>query len=331
MVRRRFRAPMVGAALAGCLVMAAGCSTGGGSGLSAPGDLEKTNLTVAAVPSLDSAALYIAEQRGYFSDVGLHVTIVPAISGKTVVSQQEAGRIDVSIGAYVSYILANADQRGTFRILAPGSVIQPATQQILVPADSAISTVSQLQGKTVAVNVTGGIGALMVQSVLSDSAIANPTQAVTYKAIPFPQMAQALKRHAVDAAYVPEPFITEAEEQSGAVPLADVDQGASQDLPVEGYFVTAAWLKRDPHTAAAFQAAILKAQAVAATQPQAVQRGVAKFAFTSPAVAAIASQPQFPTQNNPLLIQRLANLMLQLGQLGQRYGTNAMFNGVPKG
>jgi NitT/TauT family transport system substrate-binding protein len=332
MAGRRFRVPLAGAVLAGCLVMA-GCSTGGGSGLSAPGNLEKTNLTVAAVPALDSAGVYIAQMRGYFADVGLHVTIVPAVSGADVIAQQESGKVDASSGNYVSYILADANAKhpANLRIIAPGSVMQPNNQMIMVPADSKIQTVSQLQNQTVAVNAPDNIGTLLVESVLSDSAIANPTTAVTFKTMPFQDMATALARHQVAAAWMPEPFVSQAEQQVGAVPLADADQGLSQNLPIAGYVVTAAWLKKYPHTAAAFQAAIEKAQAVAATDPAAVEQGMAKFAGAPAGTAAIAAQPEFPTASNPLLIQRLADLMLTPSALlQQQFQTSVMFQGVPK-
>jgi NitT/TauT family transport system substrate-binding protein len=324
MIHWRFRAPLVAAALAGGLVIA-GCSSGGGSGLTAPGNLEKTNLTVAAVPALDSAALYIAQQRGYFADEGLHVTILPAISSKTVIAQQAAGKLDVTVGNYVSYILAQVNKQADLQIIAPGSVMQPNTQEILVPANSPIQTVSQLQGKTVGVNVTGNIGTLLVESVLADSAINNVTQAVHFKAVPFPKMSAELRNHQLDAAWLPEPFVTQAEEQAGAMPLADADQGASQNIPVTGYVVTKAWAKKYPHTLAAFRAAILKAQAVAAAHPGAVQSGMEKFAGTSAQDAAIAAAPQYPTQNSQALIQRLAALMLNFGMLNQKFDVSTMF------
>ena len=327
MIRWRFQAPLIGAALAGCLV-AAGCSTGGTSS-AAPGNLEKTNLVVEAVPALDSAAVYIAEQRGLFAAEGLHVTVLPAISSKTVIQQQEAGKFDVSVGNYVSYILADAAQSPksptSLQIIAPGSVMQPGTQEIVVPAGSPIQTISQLQGKTIGVNVSGNIGTLLVESVLADSAITNPTQAVHFKAIPFPEMAVALKRHQVDAAWLPEPFITQAEEVAGAVPLADADQGASQGIPITGYVVTKAWAKKYPHTLAAFRAAIMKAQSIAATDPGAVQSGMHQFAGTPARDAAIAVAPQYPTANSQALIGRLASLMLAFGMLNQKFNVSSMF------
>ena len=42
------------------------------------------------------------------------------------------------------------------------------------------------------------------------------------------------------AAIMPEPFASLAEQQFGAVPLADLNQGATSDFPIEGYVVTKA-------------------------------------------------------------------------------------------
>src|ERR1039458_8026394 len=91
---RRFRGLPVAGAIAVAALLAPACSSGGGT--AAPAGLEKTNLTVAAVPALDSAGLYIAQQRGLFAAEGLHVTIVPAISSATVIAAQLAGKYDVT-------------------------------------------------------------------------------------------------------------------------------------------------------------------------------------------------------------------------------------------
>ncbi len=315
------RRPLAGlAAMVGLGLLAAGCSGGGSA---APAGLEKTNLTVAAVPALDSAGLYIAKDRGLFAAEGLNVTILPAISGATTIGSQLAGKFDVTVGNYVSYISENTtDSHANFRVLAPGSIMQADNQEILVPRNSPISTVADLAGKTIAVNVRNNIGTLLISSVLSDNAVqVNKSQFVP---IPFPDMARAMAERKVDAAWLPEPFVTQAEEDTGAVPLADANQGSSQNLPISGYMVTANWLKKYPNTAAAFRTAILKAQAIAATDPGAVQQGMEKFAGSRPVVAAIADSPEYPTQQNAVLLQRLASLMLNFGMLQQAYNVNQM-------
>ena len=64
----------------------------------------------------------------------------------------------------------------------------------------------------------------------------------------FPAMPAELKASAFDAAVFAEPFGSIAEESEGAVPLADLDQGATTSFPVEGYVVTKQWARKYPRT-----------------------------------------------------------------------------------
>jgi len=323
MSRLSRRRPFAGlAALVGLGLLAAGCSGGGSA---APTGLEKTNLTVAAVPATDSAGLYIAQERGLFAAEGLRVTILPATSGATAIGGQLKGTLDVTVGNYVSYIRQNAyhPKEDQFRALAAGSIMQAGNQEIMVPSNSKITTVSKLAGQKIAVNVKENIGTLLVSSVLADNAVQVPTPG-DFVAIPFPEMTNALASGTVAAAWMPQPFVTEAEEKIGAVPLADSNQGHSENMPISGYMVTASWLKANPNTAAAFRKAIVKAQAIAAIDPAAVEQGMHRFASTPLSAAAIADVPEFPTQQNAQLLQRLSNLMLNFGMLPQNYDVSQM-------
>ncbi len=66
-------------------ILAAGCSSRGGdapASAAAPAP-EEANITVAAIPAVDLAGLYIAQDRGLFARQGLHVTIEPIPSSQT--------------------------------------------------------------------------------------------------------------------------------------------------------------------------------------------------------------------------------------------------------
>ena len=76
-------------------------------------------------------------------------------------------------------------------------------------------------------------------------------------------MGAALAARRVDAAFLIEPYLTQAETRAGDVPLFDIDQGATQDFPLTGYVVTDAWLAKYPRTAAAFTRALGKGQPAA--------------------------------------------------------------------
>jgi NitT/TauT family transport system substrate-binding protein len=317
-MKRRFFALSVAVVVTASL--AAGCSSTNGSGSSG---VELHNLTVAAVPAADSAGVYIAKQDGLFAAEGLNVTIVPAISSATVINAQMAGKYAVTSGNYVSYILANAKQHADFRILAAGSIMQPHVQDLMIPGNSSIRSLQQLKGKTIALNVTNGIGQLLVSALLTANQI-SPTQ-VHFVPVDFPVMGQALKRHEVAAAFMPGPFATGAEEQFGAEPLADLDQGAVTSLPISGYVVTQTWLNKYPKTAAAFRKAIIEGQRIADTDPGAVEKAMVTFSkgVTSMAAAVMAS-PTFPLDTDGVLIQRVADLMQEFGLLKQRYTISPM-------
>ena len=62
--------------------------------------------------------------------MGLHVKVVPIVSAEAAVGGQLRGTYDVTLGNYVSYIEADAEQHADLRIIAEGSVIQPGNQEI---------------------------------------------------------------------------------------------------------------------------------------------------------------------------------------------------------
>jgi NitT/TauT family transport system substrate-binding protein len=319
----RVRVVCVAAALAAGL-LATGCSGSGGSG--AVGGLEKTNLVVAAVPAMDSAGLYIAQQRGFFAQEGLHVTIVPAISSTDVINQQLDGKYDVTAGAYPSYIVADEKHQANLKVLVAGSNMAPNVQEIVVPPGSKITKMSQLSGQTITLNALGNIGQLLVTSMLQDNAVNGTPK---FNVQPFPKMGKLLAEHKLTAAWLPEPFISLYEEQYGVQPLADANQGAAESLPIEGYVVTQSWLNKYPHTAEAFKIAMEKAQAVAAANLNEVQQSMTAFAKVPKLAASVLPSPGFPldTQAGPL--QRVISLMVDLRLLGEGYNAENLIAKIP--
>lgn len=306
-------------AVAGTAALAAGC--GGATGSQAPAP-EKKTITVGVVPATDTAGLYIAQQLGYFAAAGLQVKIVNIVSAEDAISAQLAGKYDVTLGNYVSYVQADAEQHADLRILDEGSVIQPADQEIVTAPGSRITSLAGLKGKTLAVNVTGNIGNILIGSALAERGL--PLSAVKLVAIPFPQMTTALKKHKVDAAWMPEPFLSGAEQQVGAQPIYDLDQGASEGLPIVGYAVTRTWQQKYPGTAAAFSSALEKGQLLADTGHTAVEHAVEDFLGVPPLTAAVMALPDYPLGVDKVRLQRIADAMQQFGLLNKPFSVSPM-------
>jgi NitT/TauT family transport system substrate-binding protein len=276
--------------------------------------LEKTSITVAAVPAIDSAGLYIAQQRGFFRQQGLNVTIAPPItSSETAIARQVKGGFDITAGAYPSYI--EADAAGTpMDIIAEGSVVIPNGQELIVPPGSKITSLAALRGRTISVNAPGNIATLLVDSVLEEHHI-NPAS-VHVVTVPFPAVGKALNvAHTIDAAFVPEPFISLYGQLYGDQELVNLAQGATSNFPIEGYVVTKQWAARYPNTLAAFLRALKQGQQVADSNQTVLQTAMEKFANVPAETAAIMGLANFPLTLDPVRLQRVANVMEQFGVL----------------
>jgi NitT/TauT family transport system substrate-binding protein len=250
----RLRVLLATAGVAALAAAAAACGTSSSATTANPAGPEKPNIVVAAVSGEGAGGLYIAQDEGLFKKVGLHVTIQPVTSSSTVIPAMEHGSVDVSSGQYTSYIAVDAAGVGQLRILAAGYALGPHVQEIVVPGHSTITSPAQLKGKTIAVNALNSETTDLLYTALAPYGI-TPAQ-VKPVVIPFPLMPLALAASHVDAAFLIEPFITEAVKEHGVRELADIDTGASASIPISGYAVLASWKKKYPRTAAAFATAI---------------------------------------------------------------------------
>ena len=303
--------------LAAAVIMVLGAGCGGAApGSSTP---EEPDVLVAAIPTVDLASLYIAQDDGLFAQQGLHVTIKKIPSSAAIIADQLKGQVDIGAGSYVGYIAAQASG-AKFRILAEASVLRPGCRELVTGSNSPITTIGDLVGKKIGVNGTNSIGTLLISALLTEHGISPSKVRFVTDQKGFPAMPGQLEAGAWDAAFLAEPYVTIAGEQYGERVLADLDQGATTDFAIDGYVATQAWVHKYPKTAAAFVRAIEEGQALANSEPGAVQAAMAKSDSLPPRVTALMSVPGFPT--GPVdeeRIQREAQVMLQFGVLGTEY------------
>jgi NitT/TauT family transport system substrate-binding protein len=294
-----------------------------------PNGLEKTTLNVAVVPAVDSAGFFVALHDGFFKQQGLTVNYTPAISSNVVIGQQIAGQYDITGGNYVSYIQHYVDNQEPLEIVAEGSVMQEGTQAIYTMPDSRIKTLAELKGHTLGINAPLNINYLLAASVLTENGIRLTQVNFPAQPIPFPHMAAELAAGKIAAAAMPEPFATAAEQQYGAVPLADLNQGATASFPIAGYVTTKAWAQQNPNTLHAFVTALAEGQQLADTSRGAVESAMESLSGprngqVPPIVAAVMAVNIYPTAIDKVRIQRVADVMFQFGLLHSRFDVTPM-------
>jgi NitT/TauT family transport system substrate-binding protein len=300
----------------------AGCGTSGSPGA---GPVEKPDLTVAVVPAITNLGLFLAQTSGFFAAEGLRVKIVNIVSSSTAIAEQRRGTIDVTAGAYVSYIQAQATGGGAvaWHILSEGSLSQQSSQQILIAGDSPVQSLDDLRMGSVGVNIVGNIATLLVDSALASHNI--PVTAVHQKAVPFPHMALALKEGRIVAGWFDEPFLSEAQATIGAQSLYDTGQQPTQEFPISGYIATKAWTRRYPRTAQAFVRAITQGQLLADSSRPATEQAMTHFITgLSAEIASMVTVDSYPVGVDPVRIQRVADVMHEFGLLQRPFDTSVM-------
>lgn len=271
---------------------------------------EKTNLTVAVVPAIDDAGFFIALHKGLFKAQGLNITFVPATSSEAVIAAQVKGRYDITGGNYVSYLQAQESHQADLRIIAEASVMMPGTQAIYTMPGSPIKTLADLEGKTIGVNAPKNVAYLLVASALEQRGI--PVGKVRFDPIPFPSLAGDLHRGIIQAAELPEPFASIAEQGYGLTELADLNLGTAQDFPIAGYVVTKQWARLYPRTLAAFLRALHAGQEIADSNRVAVEQAMEALPApytVSPTTASVVALNTYPLGIDTGQLQRVADAM----------------------
>jgi NitT/TauT family transport system substrate-binding protein len=319
---RQKRIWILAVSLAAALVTAA-CGSSGGSAKPSGRGLEKTHLTVAALPIVDDAPLFLAIKRGYFRQVGL--TVTPKIITQSTLALPDLlhGSVDiVGGGNYVSYLEGQASGTFSLKILVAGTECKAASFGVLALPSSGITSPAKLAGKTIAVNLTNNIQTLTADAMLKADGV-NPAS-VKYVVIPFPDMAAALKAGRVGAISAVEPFLSGAEQALGAKLVLSQCSGSLTSFPLSGYFATAAWTQQNPHTAQAFQRAMAKAQAYADANPAAVRQVLPTYTKVTAAAAQHIELNYFPATLAAAQLQRVADLMHSGGVLKSPFTVQPM-------
>ena len=149
--------------------------------------------------------------------------------------------------------------------------------------------------------------------------------------MPFPGVAMALTapNSHLSASFAPEPFVSLDEAGAGIQELADLDQGFTQDFPIQGYAVTAAWAKKYPNTLLAFTRALAQGQEIADTNRAAVEGAIEQYLGIPKETAAFISLPTFPLGVDPVRLQRVVSAMTRFNLLpqGTKFNMSSMVIG----
>ncbi|MER6180339.1 ABC transporter substrate-binding protein [Streptomyces sp. NPDC001652] len=304
-----------GKAAAAAIALALALTACGDDNDSTSSDGDRRTVTVAALPLVDCAMLYIARDRGLFEKEGLDVRVQQIQQSLQALPALSKGQIDMVASAnYVTYFQAHDKGTLDIRIVAEAIRAAPKMMDVLVPKDSDIKSVADLTGRKLAVNVLNNVQSLTFNEILAEQGA--PGEPV-YRQIPFPQMGAALDKGQVDAVHAVEPYDSAIQDELGARVLVDGASAPVESIPLSGYLTTGKYASGNADALAAFQRALKAAVKIAEADPEAVREVLPTYTKVTEKQADSIDLPVFPATMDAAQIARLTELMKKQGMLSK--------------
>lgn len=246
----RIRYRLIGAVAFSGLTLTA-CGSADNAANDAAGTDELHDVNVGYFPLVHTATVVHADDAGYLEEAGIEAELVQTEGGAAAIPSLISGEVDILYSNYTSILLAA--EQGLPVAMVSGNDVATDDHGIFVPEDSDIEDLTDLEGKSFAVNNLQNIGTVAIYAQLEELGVS--PDSVDLVEMPNPDMAPAAANGNVDAIWQVEPFQT-ISEQSGLQRIGDMFDGPADDMPVGGWVTTKEFAENNPEVIDAFRQAL---------------------------------------------------------------------------
>jgi NitT/TauT family transport system substrate-binding protein len=185
-------------------------------------------LRVGHVPGVPTAAVYLADKRGYFAAEGLEVTLEAFDAGERTIPAVATGQIDVAVGGLSAAIYGAIARGAELKVVAGVSKNEPGytSAAIVVRKDlfdsGAIRDLADLRGRTAGLVAPSTSFAIDAHRGLQTVGLSDAD--VNWVILSFPDQVLALANGAIDIAMLTEPFVARAVQSGAGVRWKGMDE-----------------------------------------------------------------------------------------------------------
>jgi NitT/TauT family transport system substrate-binding protein len=275
-----------------------GCGQGGGSAPE-PAASTPAPLKIGVLPTEDSLPLWVAEDKGYFAEVGLDdVEIVVFQSAQ----ERDAAFVSGAVDAFMGDIIAAANLEdggspGTILTIMLGADQSQGRFGIVVPPKSGVDDVADLAGVPVGTS-SATIQEYVLDGLMEEAGVA-AGQVKKEEVKKVPVRFELLMAGKLEAAALPEPFVALAEQSDAAV-VGD-DTKAERNLSQTILFISDEYLRAPGGTSSgeALQSAWDRAVADINADPNAFRPTLVEQARLPEPLAETYEVNTYPTNQLP--------------------------------
>jgi NitT/TauT family transport system substrate-binding protein len=242
-----------------------------GPSAGAPGRALAT-VTVDTLPIANGFPLDVGIQKGFFEKRGIEIKKVTFQSGNDIILAMANNNGDIGYVGWTPAFIAATSGLDVVTAAASeteGTNVADNWQNLMVKGSSSIRTPQDLAGKTIAVNALKGVGELVIRASLDKLGV--DPYSVKLVPIPFPNMRTALANGQVDAAHMPEPFMSQTMTLDGGRIVLAPGPAIMQFLPNGVYIARGPWARENPALAKNFRLAMNEALVYSQSHPDEIR------------------------------------------------------------
>jgi NitT/TauT family transport system substrate-binding protein len=310
--------PAIALGAVAAILALSGCTDSGAAPTSAPTEDADTGelrpVRVAALPIAETGALWAAMDEGIFEDHGIEVEVVPAQGGAQAIPALLSGDIQFAIGQPFGPFRADGQNLGVVIIgdyadsLAEGKDVNA----VVSPADSGITGPADLAGKRVSVNSLGAAGDVTIMKAVEDAG--GDPSTIEFVEVAFPDAEAQLEAGNIDAAWVPDPFMSRIVDGGGNL-VVHPYQATIPGLSLLTNITTQELIDSDPELVSDFAAAMTEALDWAMANEDAVRAAISTNMEIPEEAAAGITLPTFTSEVTVSDLEELAALAVDFGVL----------------
>src|SRR5690606_13207149 len=295
------------------------CTDSAATPSSAPVDNDSGELRtvrVAALPIAETGALWAAMDEGIFADHGIEVEVVPAQGGAQAIPGLLNGDIGFAIGQPFGPFRAALAALGAPIISNDASSLGADAEKdvnaVVALKSSGITGPADLAGKRVSVNSLGAAGDVTIMKAVKDAG--GDPSTIEFVEVAFPDAQAQLEAGNIDAAWVPDPFMSMVANGDGLIVLHPY-QATIPGLSLLTNITTQKLIDEDPELVTDYADAMTEALDWAQQNPDAVRAAIVKNMGIPEAAAAGITLPVFTATIDEAGLEDLADLAVEFGVL----------------
>jgi NitT/TauT family transport system substrate-binding protein len=263
-------------------------------------------LKIAYQPYEYSGQVLYAQDLGFFTKAGLKAELQSIPFGAALATAVASNAVDIGTATITTLVIAHS--KGIpFTIVAPAALFsasRPATGYLMVGNQTNIRTGKDMNGKVVGTPGLATVGEYGVRYWVDKHGGDSTT--LKFQELPFSQMPAAFANGRIDAAFIGEPYLSEA--RKVARPLAREMDEIARDFLITCWFTTTAWATSHPDLVTRFNNAVRDASIWAVDHPDECIRIIGRDLNADTSQMQRSTLSYFPPQITTAMVQPLIDL-----------------------